>query len=149
MNEYIPCLSFWVCVTSLSMIFLLVPSICLKISWHFFSLWVVFHCVNVSHFLFPSFVWGTSGCLQVLAIMKNAVRNTVEQMFSFYECPSFGYMPKSGIAGSWGRLTPNFLRNCHTDFQSGLQVCTPTRNEGMFSLLHILSSISYHRCFWS
>ena len=28
-------------------------------------------------------------------------------------------MLKSGIAGSWGRLIPNFLRNCHTDFQSG------------------------------
>ena len=30
----------------------------------------------------------------------------------------FGYMPKSGIVGSWGRLISNFLRNHHTDFQS-------------------------------
>ena len=29
----------------------------------------------------------------------------------------FGYIPKSGIAGSWGRLFPNFLRNHHTDIQ--------------------------------
>ena len=27
-------------------------------------------------------------------------------------------MPKSGMAGSWGRLIPNVLRNHHTDFQS-------------------------------
>ena len=29
------------------------------------------------------------------------------------------YIPKSGIIGSWGRLFPNFLRNCHTDIQRG------------------------------
>ena len=28
-------------------------------------------------------------------------------------------MPKSGIAGSWGRLIPNFLRKHHIDFPSG------------------------------
>ena len=29
-----------------------------------------------------------------------------------------GYIPKSGIAGSLGRLTPNFLRYSHSVFQS-------------------------------
>ena len=42
--------------------------------------------------------------------------NTVKQVFLWYDGVSFGY---SGIAGSWGRLIPNFLRNCHIDFQSG------------------------------
>ncbi|MBV2150903.1 DUF3704 domain-containing protein [Sphingobium sp. AS12] len=45
--------------------------------------------------------------------------NIVEQMSLLYECASFGYMPKSGIAGSCGRLIPIFLRSRHTDFQSG------------------------------
>ncbi|ERE71064.1 zinc finger protein [Cricetulus griseus] len=40
-------------------------------------------------------------------------------MSLLYECASFGYMPKSGIAGSCGRVIPIFLRNRHTDFQSG------------------------------
>jgi putative Ca2+/H+ antiporter (TMEM165/GDT1 family) len=33
---------------------------------------------------------------------------------------SFGYMPRSGIAGSSGRIISNFLRSHHIDFQSGL-----------------------------
>jgi hypothetical protein len=33
--------------------------------------------------------------------------------------PSFGYIPKSGIAGSSGRSIYNFLRNLQLDFQSG------------------------------
>ena len=32
---------------------------------------------------------------------------------------SFGYIPKSGIAGSSGRSISNFLRNLQVDFQSG------------------------------
>ena len=31
----------------------------------------------------------------------------------------FGYMPKSGIAESCGKLIPIFLRNRHTDLQNG------------------------------
>ena len=56
---------------------------------------------------------------QVLAITNSAAMNIVEQMLLQYVRESLGYIPKSGIAGSWGRLTPSFLRNCHTDFQSG------------------------------
>ena len=37
------------------------PSICLGISKiHFFNSWVVFHCVNVPHFLYPFLCWGAS-----------------------------------------------------------------------------------------
>ena len=32
---------------------------------------------------------------------------------------SSGYMPRRGIAGSFGSTMSNFLRNCQTDFQSG------------------------------
>ncbi|MQL00661.1 DUF3704 domain-containing protein, partial [Escherichia coli] len=32
---------------------------------------------------------------------------------------SFGYIPKSGIAGSSGRSISNFLRKFQIDFQSG------------------------------
>ena len=45
--------------------------------------------------------------------------NMVELMSLWHNWVSFGYIPKSGIPGSWGRLFPNFLRNCHTDIQRG------------------------------
>ena len=41
---------------------------------------------------------GDVACFQVLTIVNNAAMNTVEQMFLWYECASFGYMPQRGIA---------------------------------------------------
>ena len=46
--------------------------------------------------------------------------NIVEQMSLLHGCGSFGYMPKSGIAGSCGRMIPIFLRNRHTEFVSSI-----------------------------
>ena len=50
--------------------------------------------------------------------MNNAAMTIGEHMSLWYDWASFGYIPKSGIAGSGGRLLSNFLRNHHTDFQS-------------------------------
>ena len=62
---------------------------------------------------------GYLGCFQFLAITNKATVNIVEQVSLWDMVPSFGYMPRSGIAGSWGRTIPNFLRNHQVDFQSG------------------------------
>ena len=50
---------------------------------------------------------------------KKAAMNIVEHMPLWHGGASFGYIPKSGIAGSSGRSISNFLRNLQIDFQSG------------------------------
>ena len=59
------------------------------------------------------------GCFHILAFTNNAAMNIAEQMSLRCECVSFGYMLKSGNAGSQGALISNYLRNHYTDFQSG------------------------------
>ena len=44
--------------------------------------------------------------------------NIVEPVSLWYGGASFGYMPRSGIAGFSGRTISNFLRNLQIDFQS-------------------------------
>jgi hypothetical protein len=45
--------------------------------------------------------------------------NIVEHVSLLHVRASFGYMLRSGIAGSSGSTMSNFLRNHQTDFQSG------------------------------
>ena len=70
-------------------------------------------------FLIHSLVKGHLGCFQVLAMTNKAAMNIVEHMSLWHDGASFGYIAKSGITGSWGRLFPNFLRNHHIDIQGG------------------------------
>ena len=50
---------------------------------------------------------------------KKAAMNIVEHMPLWHGGASFGYIPKSGIAGSSGRYISNLLRNLQIDIQSG------------------------------
>ena len=62
-------------------------------------------------------IWVPS--FQLLTIINKAV-NIVEHVSLIYVGTSFGYMPRSGIAGSSSSSTmSNFLRNNQSDFQSG------------------------------
>jgi hypothetical protein len=65
--------------------------------------------------------------------------NIVEHVPLWHGGASFGYIPKSGIAGSLGRLISSFLRNLQIDFQSGctsLQSHQQWRNVSLFTHLH-------------
>ena len=66
-----------------------------------------------------SFVEGHLGSFQLLAIINNAAMNIVEYVSFLPVGTSSGYMPRRGIAGSFGSTVSNLLRNCQTDFQSG------------------------------
>lgn len=75
--QMILCFSFWVCFTSLNMIFL-VPFICKFHDIIVFNTWIILHFIIVPHFLHPFINWGTSKLFLVPDYYKQSSMNTVE-----------------------------------------------------------------------
>jgi hypothetical protein len=93
-------------------------------------------------FYIHSFVEGHLGCFQVLGITKEAAMNIVEQVSLWFGGASYGYMPRSDIARSSGRITSNFLRNHHIDLQ--IRCISLQYHQQWDLLLHILASMCCH-----
>ena len=92
------------------------------------------------NFFIHSSVDGHLGCFHVLAIVNSAARN-ISIHVSFSILVSSGYIPRSGIAGSYGGFTPSFLRNLHTIFHSGCINFHSYKKCKQVPFSHTLSSI--------
>ena len=84
---------------------------------------------------------GHLDCFSVLAIINIAIIN-IGMCLSFQVRVFFfsGYMPKSGIARSYGNSTFSLSRNFHADLHSGYTNLHPTNSIGEFPFLHTLSA---------
>ena len=69
------------------------------------------------NFFIHSSVDGHLGCFHVLATVNSAAMNNGIHVY-FSILISSGYMPRTGIVGSYGGFIPSFLRNLHV-FHSG------------------------------
>ena len=117
-------------------------------------------CVYVYHIFFiHSSVERHVGCLYTLAIVNNAAvkMGVIQIPLGNNDFVSFGYISRSGIAGSDGSSLFNFLRNLHTVFDSRCtslhQQCmrvpfTPHSHQHLlsfvFSIIDILTSVKWY-----
>ena len=91
-------------------------------------------------FFMQSSVDGHLGCSYVLAIENSAAVNVKGGRVSFQIMVFSRYMPRSGIAGSYGNSPFSFLRTSILFSIVAVPIFIPTNSVGGLPFLHMLSS---------
>ena len=111
------------------------------------ALFHAFSCLSniplyVPYLLYPFICRWILDCFHVLAAVNRAVVN-VEMHVSFCIRVFSGYMPGSGIAGSYNNDIFSFWENLHTFSVVAAQIYIPTNSVGGFPFLHRDQTRSY------
>ena len=102
--------------------------------------WIVFHYRDMSHFIYRFICGWTFGCFHLLAIMNDTAMNMGRYPSIWVPAfKSLGYLPRSEIAGSYGKSMFNLWETSILSPKVAVPFYwyIPTSNTQGFQLLHL------------